>query len=228
MVVNKPPGLLSAPGRGSESGDAMSLLRGRAELAENPVVRLVHRLDRDASGVMVYARTRDAQRNLVRQFAERQVEKVYQAIVGGYLREDGEADWPLAYDRRRNTVRVVSGRGKSARTVYRVLQRLAGHTLVECRPLTGRTHQIRVHMATLGHPLAVDPQYGGAESVHLSHFKGDYRASKKHPERPLIDRLPLHAAELRFRHPATGASEVHSAPLPKDMRATISQLGRLV
>ena len=226
--VDKPAGLLSVPGRGPEAC-AIDLLRQCPDLRDNDALRVVHRLDQDASGVLVYARTLAAQRSLVSQFAERRIEKEYYAIVAGVVAGDGEIDLRLAFDRRHNCVRTTMlPSGKPALTRYRVLQRLAGHTLLECHPVTGRMHQIRVHLAAIGHPLAVDPLYGGGRAILLSHYKPDYRPSARHPERPLIDRLTLHAARITFEHPATGARLTLEAPPPKDFRATITQLGRWV
>jgi 23S rRNA pseudouridine1911/1915/1917 synthase len=227
VVVDKPPRVLSVPGRG-EHVSAPDLLRARPELRDNAALRVVHRLDRDASGVQVYARTLAAQQRLVRQFAARCVEKVYYALVSGYVTGDGEVDLPLTFDSRHNRVCVVRGRGKPSLTRYRVLQRVAGHTLLECRPVTGRMHQLRAHLAAIGHPLAVDPDYGGGASVLLSRYKPGYRASGRRPERPLIDRLTLHALRITLEHPTTGATVTFEAPLPKDFRATLTQLARLV
>jgi len=227
LVVDKPPGVLSAPGRGDHPC-VPALLRNRPELADNPALRIVHRLDRDASGVQLYARTLTAQRELVRQFAQREVEKVYLALVTGYVAADGEIDLGLVFDKSRNRVRTTATGGKPALTRYQIMQRVAGHTLLECRPLTGRLHQIRAHLSAIGHPLAVDPDYGGGQAVLLSNYKATYKLNRRGVERPLIDRLTLHAARLRFRHPTTGAEIVVESPLPKDLRVTLTQLARLV
>jgi RluA family pseudouridine synthase len=226
VVVDKPPGVLSAPGRGKDPSVA-DLLRQGPEIASEDPLRIVHRLDRDASGVLLLARTLEAQRHLVRQFAERTVEKVYLAMVSGYVPGHGEVDLRLTFDRRRDRVIASESRGKEAVTRYRVHQRLAGNTLLECRPLTGRTHQIRAHLAAIGYPLTVDPRYGGGQAVYLSQYKASYRPSGRREERPLIDRLTLHAASLRFEHPA-GPTQTVTAELPKDFQAAVRQLGRLV
>lgn len=228
VAIDKPPGVLSAPGRSAHATVA-GLLRGRPELADNPALRIVHRLDKEASGVLLYARTLAAQRHLVAQFAARRVEKVYLALVQGYVAaEEGAVDLGLVYDRRGNRVRAVAGRGRPARTLYRVLERVAGNTVLECRPVTGRLHQVRAHLAALGHPLTVDPLYGGGQAVFLSQYKAGYRASRRRPERPLIDRLTLHSLRITLEHPETGRPLTLEAPLPKDLAATIRQLGRLV
>lgn len=238
IVADKPAGLLSVAGRSHEIS-LRELLREHPRVLEtlrpeelDPTfgvnIRSVHRLDREASGVILFTRTLEAQRDLVRQFEQRSVEKTYVAMVTGYVLNDGVIDKPLMIDESAGRSRVSDRRGKPSVTEYRVLQRLAGNTLVECRPHTGRMHQIRVHMASVGHPLTVDPIYGGGEAVFLSHHKPNYRPSSKHEERPLIARLTLHAAKLTVTHPRTQERVTFEAPLPKDFRATISQLGRLV
>lgn len=225
VVIDKPSGLLSTRSRDDEAA-LVDVLRRMSPFGENEPIRGIHRLDRECSGVMVLARSLDAQRSLVRQFEERTVEKVYEALVSGYVTSDGEVDLPLSYENNKAT--VDRRHGKKARTVYRILERVAGHTLLECRPVTGRTHQIRVHMASIGHPLSVDPLYGGAKALMLSDYKSGYRASTRREELPLIARLTLHAARLTFTHPTTGEQVTFEAPRPKDLRATLNQLGRLV
>ena len=227
VVIDKPAHVLSVPERQPEPC-AIDLLRARPELHDNPAVRVVHRLDREASGVLVYARTLAAQRHLVSQFAQRQVTKVYYALVTGYVAEDGEVDLKLAFDRRRQRVEASALRGRPALTRYHIVQRLAGNTLLECHPVTGRLHQIRAHLAAIGHPLAVDSLYGNGQGLLLSSYKADYRPSGRRPERPLIARLTLHAGRITFVHPATGMPLTLEAPWPKDLRAAVAQLARLV
>ncbi len=219
--------MLSAPGRGDELS-APDLLRDLDELAPSRAIRIVHRLDRDASGVLLFARTLEAQRGLIRQFARREVDKTYHAIVSGYVTDDGDVNLPLAFNKRMNRMETVAARGKRSLTRYRVLDRLAGHTLLECSPATGRTHQIRAHMAAIGHPLAVDPVYGDRQELYLSSFKADYSKSRRRSERPLISRLTLHALRLTIQHPIDGTEMTFETPPPKDFRATVNQLARLV
>jgi RluA family pseudouridine synthase len=226
VAVDKPAGFVSGPGRGDEPS-VTEWLRGRPELGANPVLRVVQRLDREASGVLLYARTLPAQRQLVAAFAERRVEQVYQALVSGQVAADGEVNLRLGFNRKRNRVVTVSSGGKSALTRYRVVQRLPGHTLLECQPVTGRLQQIRAHLAAIGHPLSIDPLYGGGDALYLSHYKADYHPSRRRDERPLMARLTLHALRLTFPHPSSGTSFTLVAPLPKDFRATLAQLGRL-
>jgi RluA family pseudouridine synthase len=226
-AVNKPAGFVSGPGHGDEPS-AIDWLRGRPELADNPVLRVVHRLDREASGVLLYARTVPAQRQLVAAFAEQRVEQVYHTLVCGHVATDGEVNLRLGFHRKLNRVITVSSSGKSALTRYRVVQRFAGHTLLECQPVTGRLQQIRAHLAAIGHPLSIDPLYGGGDALFLSHYKPDYHPSRRREERPLMARLTLHALRLTFPHPSSGTPFTIIAPLPKDFRATLTQLGRLV
>lgn len=227
VVVHKPAGVLSAPGRG-DIPQLTVLIRAAADWPENEPLRIVHRLDRGASGVMLYARTLAAQRALVAQFSARQVEKVYLALVSGFvLDEEGEVDLPLRFDRRREGMTVARSGGKPSITKFRVVERVAGNTLLECRPVTGRTHQIRAHMAAIGHPLTVDPLYGGGAAVLLSNFKPGYYRSEHYAERPLIDRLTLHAARLTIAHPVSGETLTFQAELPKDFKAALHQLARV-
>lgn len=242
VVVDKPAGVLSVAGRGAGStlvpmlaGGAMTagdggtvgdeLLRVLREEARAGILRIVHRLDRTASGVMVVARGEEAQRRLSELWSSRQVEKVYWALVSGRVVSDGQVDVPLYVNRDYSEVRVDRRHGADSLTLYRVLENFRGFTLLECRPVTGRMHQIRVHMAHIGHPLAVDSLYGGAPALFLSSFKPDYRAGRE-KERPLIDRLTLHALRVSFAHPSGEGMATFEAPLPKDFRATLNQLRR--
>jgi 23S rRNA-/tRNA-specific pseudouridylate synthase len=176
--------------------------------------------------VVVLARTLHAQRCLTKQFAARRIEKLYWALVDGYVSSDGEVDLSLLVDKRKKRVRVDRRDGKPAVTRFRIIERMAGLTLLECRPLTGRLHQIRVHLASIGHPLAVDPLYGGGRRLFLSDFKPGYRPNRRRDELPLIDRLTLHAIRITLEHPAGSAPETFEALPAKDFRATIGQLRR--
>jgi tRNA pseudouridine32 synthase/23S rRNA pseudouridine746 synthase len=194
VVADKPSGLHSVPGKGEEKADSAIGRLGRLF----PGIRLVHRLDRDTSGVMLFARTHPAQAALGRQFEGRSVGKLYVARVAGRIAGDsGEVDLPLCVDwpnRPRQHVDHVNGR--PARTLWRVIARGDAETRVELRPLTGRSHQLRVHMAALGHPILGDTLYATEE------------AAAAHP------RLMLHAAEIAFDHPGTGARLSFAAPVP--------------
>ncbi len=182
LIVDKPSGLLSVPGKPLEHRDC---LQSRLE-ALRPEALLIHRLDMETSGIMVFARTRLAQRHLNWQFERRQVSKTYIARVAGQVADDsGQVDLPLTADwPNRPRQMVCHARGKPAVTLWSVLNREAGATRVELRPQTGRSHQLRVHMKEIGHPILGDPFYGDPRSA---------------------DRLQLHASVLEFRYPDGGA-----------------------
>jgi tRNA pseudouridine32 synthase / 23S rRNA pseudouridine746 synthase len=193
VIVDKPAGLLSVPGRGPELADCL-IDRLRGEFVN---ILLVHRLDMDTSGVMVFALTKAAQGNLSQQFEQRVTGKNYLARLQGHLTPDkGRVDLPLIVDwPNRPRQHVNHETGKPAVTDWRVLKRPEGETRVRLSPLTGRTHQLRVHMAALGHPILGDPLYADGEAAG-------------HP------RLMLHAESLRLRHPETGVTMTFSAPCP--------------
>lgn len=226
LVVDKPSGVLLVPGRADNAG-LPDLIRGQSGLPDDGPCRIVHRLHEHASGVVVYARTPKVQRILLEQFRQGRAGTVYLALVSGYVEDDGEIDIPVYFDKRAGKLQASARRGEQAVTRYRVIERVAGNTLLECRPLNERTDQVRAHLAAIGHPLTVDADYGGGEAVLLSDYKPDYRPSGRRPERPLVQRLTLHATEVSLVHPASGAPARFAAPLPKDLGATLRQLGRL-
>ena len=193
VVVDKPAGLLSVPGRGAHLADCL-LARVQAAF---PEALLVHRLDRDTSGVMVFALTPSAQRNLGLQFERRKTRKTYVARVAGRLEpRTGTVEWPLIVDwPNRPRQKVCFETGKPALTEWRVQRRDEGETRVKLMPKTGRSHQLRVHMAELGHPILGDPFY--AEG-----------AARDWP------RMMLHSEELRIHHPDGGAGTTFRAPAP--------------
>ncbi|WP_372801906.1 pseudouridine synthase [Paracoccus seriniphilus] len=193
LVVNKPSGLLSVPGRGPEKADCMiERLRGAF-----PTVLLVHRLDLDTSGVMVFGLTPHAQRNLSRQFEERRTKKVYIARLDGRLEpKTGRVDLPLIVDwPNRPRQKVDHQTGKPAQTDWRVMKSSDTETRVRLFPLTGRSHQLRVHMLSTGHVILGDPLYASG-------------AAADHP------RLMLHAESLRLKHPDSGMQMTFRAPVP--------------
>jgi RluA family pseudouridine synthase len=223
LVVNKPAGVLVIPDRAGRGG-ILRLLRAKLALSDEQELRLVHRIDRDTSGALLIARHIHAQRALVEQFQKRRIVKKYLALVAGQPgTEGGTIDQRIAAAGRAGRYRVDPA-GKRAITKWRVVRRFAGFCLLECRPVTGRTHQIRVHLQHAGLPLAVDPVYGGGESLRLSQFKSGYKRSTRRPETPLIRRLTLHAHSLRFAHPAAGQVMQVEAPLPDDLARALRQL----
>ena len=196
LVLCKPAGLLCVPGRGPDKQDCLS---ARAQ-QRWPGALIVHRLDQATSGLVLMARHIEAQRRLSHAFAERQVHKRYHAVVRGLLSADGawhEIDLPIAADWERRPLRVIEPvQGKPSRTRWRALAHdtAAQTTRVELEPVTGRTHQLRVHLAALGHPILGDALYADPTTQALA------------------PRLLLHAAELRFAHPAHGGACAFAAP----------------
>ncbi len=220
LVVNKPAGLPALPDGWTPGPHLKSVLE--------PVYgRLwtVHRLDRHTSGVVVLARTAEAHRALNTQFETHGVAKVYHALViGSPAWEERTVDLPLRIDgdRKHRTV-IDSHAGKPSVTDLCVLERLGRYTLVEARPRTGRTHQIRAHLAAQDCPIAVDPLYGDGAAIYRSTVAPG-PVVEEGVERPLLDRLGLHARSLALRHPATGAVSVFEAPYPEDFATVLSVL----
>ncbi len=239
LAVDKPAGLAVEPERwmreaGSMAGAMLALARQRTqeamaaaalnrgpdadlESAEAPLLfrpRILHRLDKETSGVLLVAKDIETERRLRAAFEYRRISKTYMALVEGEW-PAGPAqmiDAPIGPDERRSgRMRIVRG-GKESQTEVELEQGYRGYSLVRCRPLTGRTHQIRVHLAHEGFPLVVDKLYGRNDEFLLSQIKRGYRAKQGRPERPLIDRLTLHAAEIVF--PGPGAPEDAIAPMP--------------
>jgi RluA family pseudouridine synthase len=195
-------------------------------------LRLVHRLDKGTSGVLLLAKDIAAQRHLSHQFQNNQIQKEYLALVFGRPEQDeGEIDAPIAPHPTSRDRMVVTRHGRAARTAWKVDRRMKRFALLRCYPRTGRTHQIRVHLRSIGVPLAVDTLYnprrqGVPTGIFLSEFKRDYRPTAGEDERPLISRLTLHAQRIGFVHP-DGQSITVECPLPKDFRAAITQLSKL-
>ena len=230
IAVFKPAGLATIPGRG-ETDSVLERLGRQLNLPSSgetdPRVRVVHRLDKETSGVLLFALSRAAQQHLSHQFQNNTVEKEYLALVRGRPSEkEGVVDAPLApHPTSPKRMAVVKRGGRPARTEWRVEETFRGLTLLRCFPKTGKTHQIRVHLAHINMPLAIDPLYGSAQPILLSQFKRDYRPTRGEPERPLIARLTLHAEKLRVRNLDDQPVEI-VAPPPKDFRATVNQLRR--
>jgi 23S rRNA pseudouridine1911/1915/1917 synthase len=221
LVVNKPAGLVVHPGAGNPRGTMVNaLLHFDARLAELPRAGIVHRLDKDTSGLMVVARTLRAHTSLVEQLSGREVHRQYLAVVQGTMVAGTTINAPIGRhptDRVRMAV-VKEGGGRDAITHYRVREKFRAHTLVECRLETGRTHQIRVHMAHVRHQIVGDPLYGGA--FRLPKAATEELAARLHGFR----RQALHAEKLTFRHPASGEPVTCEAPLPADMQGLLHDL----
>ncbi|HZQ74247.1 MAG TPA: RluA family pseudouridine synthase [Burkholderiales bacterium] len=210
IVIDKPAGLVVHPGAGQPDRTlANALLAHAPALAAVPRAGIVHRLDKDTSGLLVVAKNVEAQSSLAGQLAERSVRRVYLALVQGDPPASGMIDAPVARDVRARTRMAVSHRGKAARTAYRVLERFGRAALVECRLETGRTHQIRVHFQHIRHPLVGDPVYRRGTRHGLA-----------------FGRQALHATELSLLHPRTGERmSWHSAP-PRDFKQLLESLRR--
>jgi len=210
LVVNKPAGLVVHPGSGNWQGTMLNaLLHHLPQLQGVPRAGIVHRLDKDTTGLLVVAKTLEAQTSLVRQLQARTVKREYLALVHGAVTSDGEVATSVGRHPSQRTRMAVTGGGKPALTYYRVLKRFEGATLIECSLATGRTHQIRVHMQSLGHALVGDPVYGGVrEGKNAIRFA----------------RQALHAARLAFIHPISDERMQFEAPLPQDMRSLLNEI----
>jgi 23S rRNA pseudouridine1911/1915/1917 synthase len=219
IVVNKPVGLVTHPGAGNWTGTlANALLHFDSNLANLDRAGIVHRLDKNTSGLMVVARSELAQKNLVEQLQTHSVSREYSAIVYGHMISGGTVDEPIGRDPKNRIKQAVVEDGKDAVTHYRVINRFAHHTHVKAILETGRTHQIRVHMSYIDHPLIADPMYGGK-----------IRFPKKADEQ-LKDALKgfkrqaLHAKKLTLTHPISGEEMSWKAPLPQDLQDLIKAL----
>lgn len=213
FVIDKPAGLVVHPGAGNPDGTLVNALLFRdPALAALPRAGIVHRLDKDTSGVMVVARTLEAQTALVEQLSARQVHRQYLAVVVGALVSGGTANAPIDRHPRDRLKMAVREDGRDAITHYRLRERFRAHTALECRLETGRTHQIRVHMAHLRHPIVGDPLYGGP----LKLPKGATEALAA--ELRGFKRQALHAETLEFAHPVSGEPVRATAPVPADLK----------
>ena len=223
LVVNKPAGLVVHPGAGTSRGTLVNaLLRHVRDLSGvGGVLRpgIVHRLDRGTSGLLVVAKDDETHRSLVRQFAGRSVEKEYVALVLGVpARAAGEVDARIGRDPvRRHKMSTRASRSRDAHTSWRIAERFDGAALLRVQIHTGRTHQIRVHLASIGHPVAGDVVYGGTRTP--SSRRTAVRDALASLERPA-----LHAARLTFTHPASGERLTFEAPLPPDLAAVLERL----
>jgi len=212
LVINKPPGMVVHPGAGN-SGQTLqnALLAFDPKLAVVPRAGIVHRLDKDTSGLLVVARTPEVHTALVAAIAEREVERHYIALCTGVMTAGGTVDEPIGRHRSQRTRMAVRSDGRPAVTHYRVLKRFRSHTMVRAELETGRTHQIRVHLAHIGYPLVGDPAYGGRRRVPAGATDELVTALAG------FKRQALHAARLKLEHPLTGREVEWEAPLPADM-----------
>ena len=222
IAINKPAGLLSVPDRTQSAPSLKDLL-----IARYGQIFTVHRLDRETSGVIIFAKTAEAHRFLSGIFERREVNKIYTGLVTGTLiNASGLTEEPIAEHPAKNGTMIVHRKGKPAVTGYEVLQDFGRYSLVKFDLFTGRTHQIRVHMKNMGHPIVCDDLYGDGKPVLVSSLKRKYKLSKsEEEEKPIRGRLGLHATKLSFTD-ENGTAFSFEAPLPKDMRALLNQLGK--
>ncbi len=221
LAINKPAGLLVIPDRyRKDIPNLRDLL-----IAKYGNIFVVHRLDKETSGILIFAKNAATHKHLNDQFTGHAIDKVYLALVRGRLQHTaGSIKFSIAPHPKKPAMMAVDQGGKISITDYEVREAFRDYTLVEARPHTGRLHQIRVHFAAFGHPLAIDRLYGSHEPIFLSSIKSDYKPSGNR-ELPLIDRLTLHAESITFYHPASPVEpRTLSALLPKDFETVIQQL----
>jgi 23S rRNA pseudouridine955/2504/2580 synthase/23S rRNA pseudouridine1911/1915/1917 synthase len=220
VAVNKPAGLLSIPDREQTQTSLKDIL-----LEKYGSIFTVHRLDKDTSGIIIFAKTEAAHKYFSQLFEERQIEKYYQGLVHGIpANKEGTIDAPIAEHGVQKGLYIVHRRGKPSVTDYEVIESHKSFSLLQFQLHTGRTHQIRVHCQNIGHPLACDELYGDGKPVLLSSIKKKYKLSKHdEEERPMLNRLALHSYRLKFTD-ADGKVIDLEAELPKDIRALLQQL----
>jgi 23S rRNA pseudouridine1911/1915/1917 synthase len=228
-VVNKPAGMVVHPAKGHWSGTLVNALQFHFDTlstvgGENRP-GIVHRLDRDTTGLLIVAKEDLAHRNLAAQFEQRTIHKEYLAIVSGVPGRDSDyierPIGPHPTNREKMAIRTVEDGGKAAVTFYQILERFPHHSLILCKPQTGRTHQIRVHLTHIGHPIVADKLYAGRDRLTVGEVLG---AGHSEAERVLIERQALHARFLKFTHPLTGQNLEFTADLPPDMEQTLKML----
>jgi 23S rRNA pseudouridine1911/1915/1917 synthase len=219
LVINKPPGLVVHPGAGNAAHTLQNALLGLdPRLALVPRAGLVHRLDKDTSGLLVVARTPEIHTALVTALSHREIERHYLAVCTGVMTGGGTVDEPIGRHRTQRTKMAVRADGRPAVTHYRVLKRFRGHTLVRAELESGRTHQIRVHLAHVGFPVVGDPVYGGRRRIPAGATKALLA------ELTEFKRQALHAAHLKLEHPTSGRLVGWDVPPPADMARLIAAL----
>jgi len=217
LVIDKPAGLVVHPGNGNWQGTMLNALLNHAEqLNHVPRAGIVHRLDKQTSGLLVVAKTVEAQFSLVKQLQQRSVKRDYLAVVLGDIRKNGIVDAPIGRHPKHRTRMAVTENGKPARTYYYILENFQTCTLLRCSLETGRTHQIRVHLRAIGHPLAGDPVYGRKFVNPIN-----ARLSETILQFP---RQALHALRLELNHPQTGQWMQWNSPIPNDIADLLKTL----
>jgi len=218
IFINKPPFVSTLADR-NDPVTILSLVK-----KYNDDYQICHRLDKETSGVLLVAKNAEAYRNASMQFEHRQVEKIYNAIVDGLHQfKDEEVDLPL-HTTASGYVKISHRKGKNAKTIFNTLDTFKKHTLVACKPETGRMHQIRVHLASLKASITGDETYGG-QHLYLSSFKRNFVRGKEKEEQPIIKRFALHAVSIRFTD-LKGQVITMEAPYPKDIEVALKQLSK--
>jgi len=227
VVINKPAGVSVTKDRSGEP-QLVDIFACQLGIESTGQLRLVHRLDKDTSGVMILAKNIDAQTRFCGYFENRLVEKTYLALVNGIVpSEQGTITSNLtSITKKPGLMCVTSGQGKESITQWRLLADFGAISLLAVSPLTGRTHQIRVHLPSIGLPLVIDPLYGSGQALFLSNFKAGYKLGKGEAERPLIERLTLHAYQIKLAEPPEGCPDCFVAGLDKKFAATIKMLAK--
>jgi 23S rRNA pseudouridine1911/1915/1917 synthase len=230
-VVNKPAGMVVHPAKGHWTGTLVNALQFHYDTLSTVSGEhrpgIVHRLDRDTTGLLLVAKDDQAHRKLAAQFEQRTIHKEYLALVAGVPERDSDyIERTIGFhptNREKMAIRLAEDGGKEAVTFYSVIERFRGYALVLCQPRTGRTHQIRVHLAHIGHPIIADKSYSGRDRLTLGDLLGP-NAPEAEAETVLIDRQALHAHSLRLTHPLTGHDLQFTAPLPPDMARLLAAL----
>lgn len=228
VVVNKSSGLLVAADRWDPEAPRLDVLVTEKICGPEERIYAIHRIDKDTSGLVIYAKTEDAHRTLSMAFQNREVDKTYHALVHGRPAwENFQADTPLRADgdAKHRTVRDKH-KGKDSCTNFTLMGTIGPYAWLEAKPTTGRTHQIRVHLQLAGISIVCDPLYGDGEPLFLSKVKRKWRGDE-YAERPLLDRLGLHAFKIGIAHPRTGEKMEFTAPYPKDLDVTRKQLAKI-
>lgn len=223
IAVDKAAGVLSIPGRFDDPDENLTAYLNK----HYEKVWVVHRLDRDTSGIMLFALNADSHRYLSLLFEKQEIQKIYHAVLDGVPASDYDIDIPISSDPAQRGKSMPSGMGKPSLTRMKVLEDYRKASLVKCDLVTGRHHQLRVHVATIGHPLLIDPLYGTRSEFYLSEFKKRFNVKKHTEELPLISRITMHASSLEFKDPNSGETVIHEADWPKDFRALNKQLAKL-
>ncbi len=244
MVLNKSPDMVVHPARGHAIGTLVNALAFHCENLSsiNGPLRpgIVHRLDRDTSGIILAVKDEKVHRHLALQFEKREIRKEYLAVIKGETELDSDKiDLPIGKDKRdRKKMAIRHDKGKNAVSVFEVIERFCGYTLVRIIPETGRTHQIRVHMRTIGHPIVADSAYGNSDGCYLEDLMrplsntGMHSLAKVHElwnnkDKPIINRQALHAYKINFLHPVFNKRMEFKAEIPEDMLNFISVLRRI-